>query len=109
MRWSIKNKLMFSMLVVTSITAYAQDRKQDFSYEECNSKSYFCCEINEKVVGIAKPENILGTYNFESALNYCEKKYGATVSVDGNEFIQVPEKSEQDLLEDLDNSFLEID
>lgn len=89
--------------------SFAQEKNSEVIFEECHTKNYFCCEVNGKEVGVVKPENIWGAYNYESALNYCEKKFGASLSINTDEFIQIPEKPEQDPLEDLDNSFHEID
>lgn len=77
-------------------------------YEKCHTKEYFCCQKNGKESAVVEHEYIWGTYNYEAAQNYCAK-LGASISVETEEFDQVPVKELFDPLEDLNENFLEID
>jgi Fe2+ or Zn2+ uptake regulation protein len=97
------------ILLTSSVLSALAIAEEENLYEACSNDSHFCCEANGNVVKIVKPHDIYGDYNIQNAQAYCEKNYGATVSLNTSDFEQTVNLDIPDPHEVAAEKFLEID
>ncbi len=110
--WDTMMKKIFSLLLISyceNMMAQDQGGSEDSLYQACHDESHFCCEANGTVVKVVEPSDIFGEYNIQNAQVYCEKNYGATVSLNSSEYDQTVSIESIGQQEVADERFLEID